>query len=55
MLKLLHLIIIILKKKKFNKIGELDGVKITACHEPGYPKNLCLKRFNSHKKLSKKY
>ena len=41
------------KKEKFNKIGELDGVKITACHEPGYPKNLCLKRFNSHKKLSK--
>lgn len=41
------------KKEKFNKIGELDGVKITACHEPGYPKNVCLKRFNSHKKLSK--
>lgn len=41
------------KKEKFNKIGKLDGVKITACHEPGYPKNVCLKRFNSHKKLSK--
>lgn len=42
-----------IKKEKFNKIGKLDGVKITACHEPGYPKNVCLKRFNSHKKLSK--
>lgn len=41
------------KKEKFNKVGKLDGVKITACHEPGYPKNVCLKRFNSHKKLSK--
>ena len=41
------------KKEKFNKIGKLDGVKRTACHEPGYPKNVCLKRFNSHKKLSK--
>lgn len=41
------------KKEKFNKIGKLDGVKITACQEPGYPKNVCLKRFNSHKKLSK--
>lgn len=41
------------KKKKFNAIGELAGVKITACHEPGYPKNVCLKRFNSHRKLSK--
>ena len=39
------------KKEKFNKVGKLDGVKITACHEPGYPKNVCLKRFNSHKKL----
>lgn len=41
------------KKEKFNKIGKLDGVKITACHEIGYPKNVCLKRFNSHRKLSK--
>lgn len=42
-----------IKKEKFNKVGELAGVKITTCHEPGYPKNVCLKRFNSHKKLSK--
>lgn len=42
-----------IKKEKFNKVGELTGIKITACHEPGYPKNVCLKRFNSHKKLSK--
>lgn len=42
-----------IKKEKFNKIGKLDGVKITACHEIGYPKNVCLKRFNSHRNLSK--
>ncbi len=42
-----------IKKEKFNKVGELAGVKITTCHEPGYSKNVCLKRFNSHKKLSK--
>ena len=41
------------KKEKFNKIGKLDGVKITACHEIGYSKNVCLKRFNSHRNLSK--
>jgi glycosyltransferase involved in cell wall biosynthesis len=41
------------KKEKFNKIGKMDGIKITACHETGYPKNICLKRFNSHRKLSK--
>lgn len=41
------------KKENFNKVGELTGVKITACHEPGYTKNVCLKRFDSHKKLSK--
>lgn len=42
-----------IKKEKFNKVGELAGVKITTCHEPGYSENVCLKRFNSHKKLSK--
>ena len=42
-----------IKKEKFNKVGELAGVKITTCQEPGYYKNVCLKRFNSHKKLSK--
>lgn len=42
-----------IKKERFNKVGELTGVKITTCHEPGYYKNVCLKRFNSHKKLSK--
>lgn len=41
------------KKENFNKVGELTGVKITVCHEPGYTKNVCLKRFGSHKKLSK--
>lgn len=42
------------RKKKFNKVGELEGVKVTACNEPGYPKNICLKRFYSHIKLSKR-
>ena len=41
------------KKENFDKVGKLSGVKITTCHEPGYRKNVCLKRFNSHRKLSK--
>lgn len=41
------------KKEKFNKVGELAEVKVTTCHELGYHRNVCLKRFNSHKKLSK--
>lgn len=40
-------------KKHFEKTDELPNVKVTAIHEPGYPKNVCLKRFGSHKKLSK--
>ena len=40
-------------KKHFGNAGELQGVKITALHEPGYPKNICLKRFYSHKRLAK--
>lgn len=41
------------RKEKFNKVGKISDVKITTCHEPGYPKNVCLKRFNSHKMLAK--
>lgn len=41
------------KKEKFNQVGKLSGVKITVCHEKGYPKNVSLKRFISHKKLAK--
>ena len=41
------------EKKRFNSIGELESVKITALHESGYPKNVCLKRFVSHKELAK--
>lgn len=41
------------KKQHFSGIGELEGIKITACHESGYPKNICLKRFSSHKELAK--
>ena len=32
---------------------EYNGVKITALNEPGYKKNVCLKRFYSHKVLAK--
>ena len=41
------------EKKRFNSIGEFESVKITALHESGYPKNVCLKRFVSHKELAK--
>ncbi len=40
-------------KKHFNKVGELPGVKIHVLHEAGYSKNVSLKRFASHKELSK--
>lgn len=30
----------------------VEGCKITALHEPGYPRNVCLRRFASHYKLS---
>lgn len=39
-------------KKHFSVIGELPGIKVTALHEPGYPSNICLKRFKSHKILA---
>lgn len=41
------------KKQHFKSVGKLSNIKITTCHEPGYPKNVCLKRFASHKKLAK--
>ena len=41
-------------KKHFEKVDELTAnIRVTALHEPGYPKNICLKRFASHRKLSK--
>ena len=40
-------------KTHFKSIGELTGIKVTAIKEPGYPKNVCLKRFSSHKVLAK--
>ena len=46
------------RKEKFNKIGKIEGIKITTCHESGYSKNISLKRFISHKELAiniKKY
>lgn len=41
------------KKQHFKRVGKLSNIKITTCHEPGYPKNVCLRRFESHKKLAK--
>ncbi len=41
-----------LTKKHFKKIDELRGVKVTALHESGYTKNVCFKRFISHKELA---
>lgn len=40
-------------KIHFDSVGELEGIKVTAIDEPGYPKNVCLKRFSSHKELAK--
>ncbi|SHJ79166.1 Glycosyltransferase involved in cell wall bisynthesis [Dethiosulfatibacter aminovorans DSM 17477] len=40
-------------KTHFKAVGELTGIKVTAIKEPGYPKNVCLKRFSSHKILAK--
>lgn len=40
-------------KKHFKKVDKLENVKLTVCHEPGYKKNICLKRFKSHRVLSK--
>ena len=41
------------KKEHFAKTGCLEGVTVTVCHESGYPKNVCLKRFISHRGLAK--
>ncbi len=40
-------------KKHFNKIDSLPGIKLTVLHESGYPKNVCLTRFASHRELAK--
>lgn len=45
-------------KKHFGRVGCIEGITVTALHESGYPKNVCLKRFASHKELAnnlKKY
>ena len=34
-------------------MGKLEGIKVTALHEPGYSKNVSLKRFFSHHVLAK--
>lgn len=40
-------------KKHFIKTGNLPGIKVSVLHESGYPKNVCLKRFASHKELAR--
>ena len=40
-------------KIHFDGAGQLEDVKIKLCHEPGYSKNISLKRFFSHYRLSK--
>lgn len=40
-------------KKHFLHMGLLDNIKVTMVHEPGYLKNVCLKRFYSHMILAK--
>ena len=40
-------------KTHFDRIGHLDSIKVTTCHETGYPKNVSLKRFASHRELAK--
>lgn len=41
-------------KKQVNEVPEeYCGVKITALFEPGYPRNVCVKRFYSHHVLAK--
>ena len=41
------------KKKHFERIGDLPNVKISMFHEAGYPKNISLRRFASHKELAR--
>lgn len=43
-----------IKKQGANVPTDYYGCKITALTEPGYPKNVCLKRFYSHRILSKR-
>lgn len=40
-------------KKHAKKVQQSEKSKITALEEPGYPKNICLKRFHSHAVLAK--
>ena len=40
------------KKKHFGSVGDIENITITVCHESGYPKNVSLKRFKSHKELA---
>lgn len=41
------------RKKHFGSFFGQDDINVTLCHEDGYPKNVCLKRFVSHRELSR--
>lgn len=44
------------EQKRHRNLAQIPAAlpyKITLLHEPGYPKNVCLKRIGSHKKFSK--
>ena len=40
-------------KTHFAQVDELSRIKVTVLHEAGYSKNICLKRFASHRELAK--
>lgn len=40
-------------KTHVQNVGQLENVKVTVLHEPGYPQNVCFKRFSSHRALAK--
>lgn len=39
-------------KAHAKSVGSLGNIKLTVLREPGYPKNVCLQRFASHKALA---
>ena len=40
-------------KKHIKAVDYKFPFKVTLCHESGYPKNVCLKRFVSHRQFGK--
>lgn len=41
------------EKSHFKEVKCISNISITMCHESGYAKNVCLKRFSSHSELSR--